>query len=210
MQGRVNDLIWQDGRLLSPGKILPGDRVYRGMRVWDPRRSKIAALCFLGSRPPVINARILYLGAAVGTTVSFLADYAEVVYAVEFSMRPVRNLVRLARQRSNIIPILQDARHPERYLPFVEPVNVLIQDIAQRDQTGIAIKNLLMLENGGHFILVLKMLSMGSAKDKKEIIETAVKLLENNGIIHLQVTDLDEYHTGHAAIQGIYCGKNRD
>jgi fibrillarin-like pre-rRNA processing protein len=207
MQGRQTTLIWQDGILLSPGKILPGDRVHNGMRIWLPEKSKVAALCHLNGDPPIRDARILYLGAASGTTVSFLSDYAEVIYAVEFSPRPVRSLVRLARQRSNIIPFFMDARNPERYLPFVEPVDILIQDIAQRDQVEIVIKNLCMLKKGGNLILFLKMLSMGVLKEYEEIIDMSITLLKKAGITHMQVIQLEKYHTGHVAITGVYCPK---
>jgi fibrillarin-like pre-rRNA processing protein len=200
-------MIWQDGILLSPGAILPGDRVYHGMRIWDPGRSKVAALCYLYTpdEPPVTGARILYLGAAAGSTVSFLSDYAEVVYAVEFSSRPARDLVRLAHSRSNIIPLFEDARYPERYLPFVELVDVLIQDIAQRDQAEIAIRNLVFLRDGGHLILFLKLLSMGVQKNREEMIENVVQLLGHAGISGIRIINLERYHTGHVALWGIYC-----
>lgn len=207
MQGRGTDLIWQDDKLLSPGRILPGDRTYNGMRVWEPQRSKVAALCYLNYEPPICHARILYLGAAAGTTVSFLSDYAEVVYAVEFSSRPIRNLIRLARQRSNIIPFFQDARYPERYIPFIESVDILIQDIAQRDQVEIAVKNLSLLKNGGHFILFLKMLSISVVSGKDELTAIATNLLKDAGIKKIVVTGLEKYHTGHVAISGIYGSK---
>ncbi|ABD41969.1 rRNA 2'-O-methyltransferase fibrillarin [Methanospirillum hungatei JF-1] len=197
-------MIWQDGKLLSPGAVLPGDRVYHGMRIWDPGHSKVAALCHIHGEPPVRNARILYLGAAAGSTVSFLSDYAEVVYAVEFSPRPVRSLIRLARARKNIIPLFEDARYPERYLPFVEPVDLLIQDIAQRDQAEIALRNLIFLKQGGHLILFLKLLSMGTDKKREDRIVEVVNLLEHGGITDPAVLDLDRYHTGHTAVWGIY------
>ena len=197
-------MIWQDGKLLSPGAILPGDRVHQGMRIWDPNHSKVAALCHVHDEPPVTGACILYLGAAAGSTVSFLSDYAEVVYAVEFSPRPVRNLIRVSRTRSNIIPLFEDARYPERYLPFVEPVDLLIQDIAQRDQADIAIRNLIFLKQRGHLILFLKLLSMGTEKKREDWIAEVAGSIENAGITDPEVISLDTYHTGHVAIWGMY------
>jgi fibrillarin-like rRNA methylase len=37
------------------------------------------------------------------------------VYAVEFSHRSGRDLLNVAKKRTNIIPIIEDARHPHKY-----------------------------------------------------------------------------------------------
>lgn len=203
-------MIWKDGRLLSSGKILPGDRIYHGMRIWDPAHSKVAALCHIHGEPPVKDACILYLGAASGSTVSFLSDYAEIVYAVEFSPRPARDLIRLAHERTNIIPIFEDARHPERYLPLVEMVDVLIQDIAQRDQADIAIRNLTFLKPGGHLILFLKLLSMGIEKKREELTAEVLMQIKTAGIIDVKVINLDKYHSGHVALWGTQSVQKND
>jgi len=100
-----------------------------------------------------------------------------------------------------------DARIPERYLPFVEPVDILIQDIAQRDQVEIVVKNLCMLKKGGNLILFLKMLSMGVLKEYEEIIDLSIILLKKAGITNMQVIQLEKYHAGHVAITGVYYPK---
>jgi len=41
------------------------------------------------------------------------------VYAVEFSHRSGRDLLNVAKQRTNIIPIIEDARHPHKYRMLV-------------------------------------------------------------------------------------------
>lgn len=61
------------------------------------------------------GSKVLYLGAASGTTVSHVSDLVGetgVVYGVEFSKRSGRDLVNLAKKRTNIIPIIDDARYP--------------------------------------------------------------------------------------------------
>lgn len=63
------------------------------------------------------GAKVLYLGAASGTSVSHVADIVGndgTVYAVEFSHRSGRDLINMATHRTNIIPIIEDARHPLR------------------------------------------------------------------------------------------------
>ena len=84
-----------------------------GARVWDPFRSKLAALYYTGTGVELTpEMRVLYLGAANGTTVSHVADYTEVVYAVEFAPRPMQDLLEVARRRKNIVPIMADACPP--------------------------------------------------------------------------------------------------
>lgn len=86
-------------------------------RVWNPFRSKLAA-GILGGLDDIYmrpGAKVLYLGAASGTSVSHVSDIVGptgVVYAVEFSHRSGRDLIGLASKRTNIIPIVEDARHP--------------------------------------------------------------------------------------------------
>lgn len=86
-------------------------------RVWNPFRSKLAA-GILGGLDDIYmrpGAKVLYLGAASGTSVSHVSDIVGptgVVYAVEFSHRSGRDLIGLASKRTNVIPIVEDARHP--------------------------------------------------------------------------------------------------
>lgn len=56
------------------------------------------------------------------------------VYAVEFSHRSGRDLVNMAKKRTNVIPIIEDARHPSKYRMLVGMVDVIFSDVAQPDQ----------------------------------------------------------------------------
>ena len=92
-----------------------GDKIEN--RVWNPFRSKIAAAVVGGVEDIYMKpgSKVLYLGAASGTTVSHVADLVGpegAVYAVEFSKRSGRDLVNMAKKRTNVIPIIEDARHP--------------------------------------------------------------------------------------------------
>ena len=40
------------------------------------------------------------------------------VYAVEFSHRSGRDLTNMAKRRPNVVPIVEDARQPQRYRPL--------------------------------------------------------------------------------------------
>ncbi|XP_042478759.1 rRNA 2'-O-methyltransferase fibrillarin 1-like [Macadamia integrifolia] len=133
--------------------MVPGEAVYNEKRIsvqnedgtkveyriWNPFRSKLAAAILGGVDNIWIvpGARVLYLGAASGTTVSHVSDIVGptgVVYAVEFSHRSGRDLVNMAKKRTNIIPIIEDARHPAKYRMLLSMVDVIFSDVAQPDQ----------------------------------------------------------------------------
>ena len=59
------------------------------------------------------------------------------VYAVEFSHRSGRDLVNMAKKRTNVIPIIEDARHPAKYRMLVGMVDVIFSDVAQPDQVNL-------------------------------------------------------------------------
>jgi rRNA 2'-O-methyltransferase fibrillarin len=60
------------------------------------------------------------------------------VYAVEFSHRSGRDLVNMAKKRTNVIPIIEDARHPAKYRMLVGMVDVIFSDVAQPDQVCLS------------------------------------------------------------------------
>ncbi|KAK6055728.1 rRNA 2'-O-methyltransferase fibrillarin domain protein, partial [Cooperia oncophora] len=93
-------------------------------RVWNPFRSKLAAAMMAGLENVHVKpgTKLLYLGAASGTTVSHCSDIVGpegIVYAVEFSHRSGRDLLNVAKKRPNIVPIVEDARHPHKYRMLV-------------------------------------------------------------------------------------------
>ena len=47
------------------------------------------------------------------------------VYAVEFSHRSGRDLMNVAKKRTNIIPIIEDARHPHKYRMLIGECSTL-------------------------------------------------------------------------------------
>lgn len=73
------------------------------------------------------------MNVLVFTNFSFLLQ-GGVVYAVEFSHRSGRDLVNMAKKRTNVIPIIEDARHPAKYRMLVGMVDVIFSDVAQPDQ----------------------------------------------------------------------------
>lgn len=197
-------MIWKDGVLCAPGRPIKGDRVVGSFRVWPPDRSKLAALCYHGQVPDINpDDVVLYLGAASGTTVSFLSDYVRIIYAVEIACEPLSQLLDVCKIKKNIIPLPCDAAHPELYCPLVEKADLLYQDIAQRDQADILIRNLPILKTGGMVILMLKLRSISAREDPSKICDNVVSVLECAGITISETVDLQPYHHGHIAIVGI-------
>lgn len=197
-------MIWIDDVLVSPGPAgVYGEKTLQGYRVWDPMRSKLAAFCHLGG---VVDFKremnILYLGAANGTTVSHVADYAGTVYAVEFAAKPMRDLLEIAGKRKNIVPIMGDARFPEEYAHFMEPVDLIYSDIAQPDQVPIVLRNTRFLKTGGSLILMLKTRSIDTTRLPEDLCAEAVRELSGTYRVDLNPVWLTRYHIDHAAITG--------
>ena len=191
-----------DGTLVSRGEGgVYGERMMGEFRVWDPYRSKLAALWYLDHSTDLpAGAVVLYLGAANGTTVSHVADYAEAVYAVEFAPRPMQDLLMVARKRKNIVPIFGDATQPQRYAPLVEAVDLVYQDVAQPNQAAIAIRHLPFLRSGGRVILMLKTRSVDVRKCPVEVFADTCGELEAAGLRVVAALWLLPYHADHAAI----------
>ena len=154
-------------------------------RVWNPFRSKLAAAVLGGvdkiHMPP--GSKVLYLGAASGTTVSHVSDIVGpegLVYAVEFSHRSGRDLLNVAKKRTNIIPIIEDARHPHKYRMLVGMVDTVFADVAQPDQARIVALNAHnFLRNGGHFVISIKASCIDSTAVPEAVFAAEVKKLQS-------------------------------
>lgn len=199
------------------GNQVYGEKLYKKSgveyRVWDPFRSKLAAALIIGLDvfPIRQGSKILYLGSSTGTTVSHISDivgHNGIIFAVEHASRVARDFLdRVANFRKNIIPILQDARHPKKYFSIYGKVDVVYSDIAQPDQTEIAISNCKMfLKDGGYLFLVIKTRSIDVTKSPKRVIENEIKKLHQSFSI-IQNMDLQQYDKDHALVVAKYQAK---
>lgn len=130
--------IYSDGKnLLTKGRSVFNEKIINEYRLWNPRRSKLCAMLLnkCKTMPIKKNSRVLYLGDASGTTRPYVSDIADkgVVYCVEFSLRVFRDLIFMCEKRKNTVPILADANRPEQYRYIVENIDVVYQDIAQKN-----------------------------------------------------------------------------
>ncbi len=172
-------------------------------RIWDPYHSKLAAIILKGSSISIKkDSTVLYLGAANGTTVSFVSDVVSegTIFAVEFSPRAMHDLVRISGPRMNLIPILADAKQPGSYKNMVPEVDFIYQDVAQREQALIAVKNAKMfLKKDGFLVLMIKSRSIDSVKKTGEVIDSEVKKLGEFFNVK-QVVSLEPFHSDHTAV----------
>ncbi|XP_062220777.1 rRNA 2'-O-methyltransferase fibrillarin 1-like [Phragmites australis] len=179
-------------------------------RVWNPFRSKLAAAVLGGVDNIWIapGTRVLYLGAASGTTVSHVSDIVGptgLVYAVEFSHRSGRDLVNMAKKRTNVIPIIEDARHPARYRMLVGMVDVIFSDVAQPDQARIlALNASYFLKNGGHFVISIKANCIDSTMPAEAVFAAEVDKLKADQFKPSEQVTLEPFERDHACVVGGY------
>lgn len=184
-------------------------------RIWDPFRSKLAAAMRKGLRdfPLKYGDKVLYLGASTGTTVSHVSDLIGnkgLVFAVEPAVRVARELIEnVASRRKNVIPIIQDARRPESYFSVFGNVDLVYCDIAQSDQTEIAIKNCNnFLKKEGILLIVIKTRSIDvTMSPHSVVIRESEKLRKNNFHIN-QTINLDPFDKDHALVHATYSPGN--
>lgn len=204
--------VFREGRKLYTINLLPGRRVYgerlvkkdTEYREWVPNRSKLAAAILNGLKelPVKSGSIVLYLGASTGTTTSHVSDIigAEgAVYALEFSERVFRNLLDLARQRRNIVPLLADARKPEAY-SWIEKCDVAYCDVADPQATEIAARNFDEFVCSGWLFLAVKSQSVDVSKRPEKVYEEERTKLQKAGFEILQVIDLEPHEEKHAMI----------
>ena len=179
-------------------------------RVWNPFRSKIAA-AILGGVDSIWmgpGSKVLYLGAASGTSVSHVSDLVGetgCVYAVEFSHRSGRDLINVAKKRTNIIPIIEDARHPQKYRMLVGMVDCIFADVAQPDQARIvALNAALFLKNEGHSVISIKANCIDSTAPAEHVFAKEVQKLQAEDFKPLEQLTLEPYERDHAVVVSIY------
>ncbi|PSQ32350.1 fibrillin [Halobacteriales archaeon SW_10_68_16] len=169
-------------------------------RRWDPHRSKLAAMLEAGMDAGLAGGEtVLYLGGAAGTTVSHVADFAGPTYAVEFAARPMRDLVGVAESRSNLFPLLKDARQPETYAHVVEPVEVVVQDVATRGQAAVALANRQFLAGDGRLLLAIKARNEDVTRPPADVFEDVLAELRE-GYEVLATERLEPFHEDHLAV----------
>lgn len=196
---------------LAVGRTVYGERLVKSKgvehRIWDPYRSKLAAAILKGLEtvPIQLDSKVLYLGAASGTTASHVSDMVGEtghVFCVEFASRSIRELVNnVCAFRANMSPILADARFPERYATIVGKVDNIYCDIAQPEQAKVLADNAdMFLLKRGWIMLAIKAQSIDVTKEPTQIYKQEIKTLQNRGFDVKETVHLEPYDKAHAMI----------
>lgn len=172
-------------------------------RIWDAKKSKLGAAIMKGISQIGIKpgSKVLYLGCSTGTTASHVSDIVGndgFVYGLDFAPRVMRNFMFVVEKRKNMLPIFGDAKQPESYKKYVGDVDVVFQDVAQRDQVGIFLKNVdFFLKPGGFGLLTVKAKSIDVSKYPEVIFKEVKQILEKVVTI-VDYRSLEPFERDHA------------
>lgn len=209
----INSTYLMDHSLVTPN-LTPKYKVYgeklldyegTEYRVWDPRRSKLAAAILNGLENLKLSpdSKILYLGASSGTTPSHMSDMVPegMIYCLEFSPRMMRELIRVCEKRDNMVPLLDDATRPRRYLNLVEKVDFIYCDVAQPQQSELFMDNMrLFLKEEGQGMLMIKARSIDVTKKPTKIFREEESKLKTHGFNIVEKVKLEPYEKDHLAL----------
>ncbi len=200
---------------IATKNLLPGKRVYgeplvqaedQEYRLWNPNRSKVCAAIKKGVKDLHLEkeSRVLYLGAAEGTTISHLSDIVTkgMIFGVDISARSMRKFIYLCEQRENLVPILGDAGNPNSYKEYLDgfSIDLLFQDVSQKNQAEIFLRNSrVYLKRGGYGFLSLKARSINASKPVEELVMEEAEKMKNEFEI-ISIVSLHPFEKDHAMI----------
>lgn len=211
---QIFDGIYSDGKNIYTKNLILGRKVYgekivreggEEYREWDAYRSKYGAGIKNGLNENIFfnGATVIYLGSAEGTTVSHVSDIVGekgAIFCIDISEIAMNKLTKLAETRENLYPILSDAQMTENYKEYFEnKADAMFQDISQRNQADIFIRNAQFLKKGGLAALALKTRSISQSEAKEDILVSEKKILEKEFEI-IQTIMLEPYEKHHYLI----------
>jgi fibrillarin-like pre-rRNA processing protein len=196
---------------LAPTVSVYGERLVKDngneYRTWDAYRSKLSAaiLRHLDTLPIRPGTSVLYLGSASGTTASHVSDIVEEqgrVYCVDFAQRSMRELIdTLCEHRTNVYPILADARMPDKYKSIAGPVDVIYSDVAQPEQAKILADNAdLFLKPNGSALIAIKSRSVDVTMEPSDVFKQEIEVLRRRNFSMIQTVRLEPYEKDHAMV----------
>jgi rRNA 2'-O-methyltransferase fibrillarin len=111
----------------------------------------------------------------------------------------------MAKKRPNIVPIIDDARKPQRYRMVCDMVDCIFADVAQPDQARIIMINAKhFLKLGGGFVFSIKANCIDSTADPAVVFANQIQELRKNGFKVKEQVTLEPFERDHAVVTGIY------
>lgn len=210
---KIGENVYQVDNNIATVNLRPGFQVYQEklleyedmeLRLWNPRRSKLAASIIKGLHtfPFKKDSKVLYLGASAGTTPSHISDICTEgrIYSVEFSPTMMRDFIDVSSKRENLLPILGDATRPSNYQHLVEKVDVIYSDVAQSTQTKLFLDNFRIFSKEDTVgILMIKARSIDVTMKPNDIFKQEKKHLKEGGLKVVEEIKLDPYEKDHIA-----------
>ncbi len=210
---KIGENVYQLDNQIATVNMNPGKQVYqekliqyedKEFRLWNPRRSKLAAAIMKGLTifPFKKDSKVLYLGASAGTTPSHISDICTDgrIYSVEFSATMMREFLEVSKNRENLLALLEDATHPLNYQHLVESVDIIYSDVAQSQQTKLFLDNFkLFAKEDTIGILMIKARSIDVTMNPNDIFKQEKRHLEQGGLKVLEEIKLDPYEKDHIA-----------
>jgi rRNA 2'-O-methyltransferase fibrillarin len=111
----------------------------------------------------------------------------------------------MATHRTNVIPIVEDARHPLRYRMLVPMVDVIFADVAQPDQARIVGLNAHMfLKDQGGVVVSVKANCIDSTAKPEVVFAKEVQKMREEKIKPKEQLTLEPFERDHCIVAGIY------
>ena len=181
--------------------------------IWNPYTSKLAAAIVNGMEifPILKKTQILYFDTTVDKTLNHISDIIGVngrIFVVRDIIENSKNFLENdSNNRTNVVSITQEKKGvPAKFAPNIETVNVVYVDIAQNNETDIAIQNCKnYLINGGFLMLVVptRKIDFVNNPDRQNL-EERQKLQSSFEII--QQINLTDFFKEHSMIIAKYLG----
>lgn len=148
------------------------------------------------------GSKVLYLGAAAVTLLDRpgMSTPWNVLIVL-----PGRDLLTVAKQRTNIIPIIEDARHPLKYRILIGMVDTIFADVAQPDQARIVALNAhYFLKNGGHSVISIEASCIDLMAAPEAVFRREVSKLQAEQFQPLEQLTLEPYERDHGVVISEY------
>ena len=180
--------------------------------IWNPYMSKLAAAIINGMEifPILKKTKILYLDPTTEKTVKHISNIVGIngkIFVVRDVMKNSKNfLEQIVKNRSNIFTIIPDKTNPARLTGMTEMVDVIYIDIAEHNQTEIAIQNCKNhLRIGGFLMLIVPTKNIDIANNPSKKNQEERKKLQTSFDI-IQEINLMDFFKEYSMVIAKYLG----